>query len=191
MTDDKESKQLPSPGVTLRAVLLGTALIPINAYFIMSNHVIYWSMLGTNLSLIYSVVMILTILIAINLVLGRLSHRFVLSQGELLTVFVMLSVASTVGGHDTLQSIIPTIPSGSWYATPENEWKELFQNYLPDELTIDNLSPVKGFYKGESTFYESEHIYVWLRPILYMCSPSMKVSTYMYGSVQYYGGVYL
>ncbi len=162
-----EKRQAQHAGVTLRATILGLALIPVNTYFIMANYVGYWSTLGTTMALIYSVVIILTVLVAINSLIRRLSPRLALKQGELLTIFVMLSVSSAISGHDVVQSIVPAIPSGHWFATPENEWKDLFWRHLPSVLTIDAPSKVEGFYQGESSFYLQGQIHYWIRPVLW------------------------
>ncbi|MFC1719460.1 DUF6785 family protein, partial [Candidatus Poribacteria bacterium] len=162
-----EERQAQHAGVTFRAVIIGFALIPVNTYFIMANHITYWSTLGTTMALIYSVVIILAVITAINLGIRRLSPRFALKQGELLTIFVMLSVSAAVAGHDTVQSIVPIIPSGHWFATAENEWEALFWRYLPEALTIDRPSKIEAFYKGEGSFFAPRQINHWLRPILW------------------------
>ena len=48
----QETPQTGHPGVTFRAILLGILLIPPNTYFIMANHLRYWSTLPTTMSLI-------------------------------------------------------------------------------------------------------------------------------------------
>ena len=65
----------PSVGVTLRSVVLALLLIPINTYFIMANHLRFWSTLPTTMSLIYNVVITLTVLIALNSLLRRMKQR--------------------------------------------------------------------------------------------------------------------
>lgn len=167
MRKSREKHDAHHAGVTLRAVLLGLALIPVNTFFIMANHVKYWSTLATTMALIFNVVIILAALTAINLGIRRVSPRFALNQGELLTIFVMLSISSAISGHDTVQSVVPIVPSGYWYATPENEWKELFWQYLPSSLTIDNTARMDDLYRGESTLYTWEHLKYWVRPILW------------------------
>lgn len=70
--------QKPNAGVTFRAVLLGLSLIPINTYFIMANHLKYWSALPTTISLIFNVIITLAVLVAFNLLIQRLLPRFAL-----------------------------------------------------------------------------------------------------------------
>ena len=119
------------------------------------------------MALIYNVVIALTVLIAFNLLLKRFLPRFALKQQEFLTIFVMLSISSAISGHDMMQTVVPTVPDGFWFATPENEWKALFWRYLPSWLTINDFSGLEAFYDGESTFYTEFHIRAWLRPIFW------------------------
>lgn len=157
----------PNVGVTFRAVILGLLLIPINTYFIMANHLLFWSTLPTTLSLIYNVIITLTILIIINFLIQRFFPNFALKQGELLVVYIILSLSSAISGHDMMQTLVPTIPYGFQYATPENEWEQLFWKYLPRWLTLDNLSRLEDFYRGGNTLYTKAHLEYWLRPIFW------------------------
>ncbi len=159
--------QTPHPGVTLRAIILGLLLIPVNTYFIMANHLKFWSTLPTTMSLIYNVVITLVVLIPFNLLLRRFLPRFALKQGELLTVFVMLSLSSAIAGHDMMQTVIPTITDGFWFATPENEWRQVFWRYLPAWLTTNDLASLQALYGGDSTPYTKTNLHGWLRPILW------------------------
>ena len=167
MAEQTFKHQKPHPGVTFRAVTLGLLLIPVNTYFIMANHLKFWSTLPTTMSLIYNVVITLMVLIPFNFLLKRFLPRFALKQGELLTIFVMLSISSAISGHDMMQTVVPTIPDGFWFATPENEWKQLFWRHLPPWLTPDNLASLKDLYDGESSLYTKAHLMDWLRPILW------------------------
>ena len=144
MANPTLKNQKPHPGVTLRAVILGLLLIPANTYFIMANHLKFWSTLPTTMSLIYNVVITLMVLIPFNLLLNRFLPRFALRQGELLTVFVILSLSSAIAGHDMMQTVIPTITDAFWFATPENEWRQLFWRHLPPWLTFNDEDKPDG-----------------------------------------------
>ena len=161
------TRQKRNSVITFRAVVLGLILIPVNTYFIMANHLRYWSTLPTTISLIYNVIITLAILTALNLLLERFLPRFALKRGELLTIYIMLSISSAIAGHDHMQTIVSLIPGGHWFATPENEWEALFWRYLPPWLTIDNLSSLKGFYQGETDLYTGGYLKYWLRPIFW------------------------
>jgi hypothetical protein len=167
MTDIPKKTSRHDPGVTLRAVVLGLLLLPVNIYFIMANGIAYGRSFPTTVSIIFNVVITLTALIVVNSILKRISARLALRQGELLTVYIMLCLSSAIAGFDIMQTLVVMIPGGHWFATPENEWRELFWRYLPEWLTISDISSLQDWYKGESTFYTKEHILLWLRPILW------------------------
>ena len=56
--------------------------------------------------------------------------------------------------------------SGTWCATNENEWATLFSHYLPNGLVVKDTGILLPFYSGESSFYHSRHLTVWLVPIV-------------------------
>jgi len=163
----KKSAIKPEHGITLRAVILGLLLLPINTYFIMANGIAYGRSFPTTVAIMFNVVMTLIILLIINGILKRLSPRFTLKQGELLTVYAMLCLSSSIAGFDIMQTLVVMIPGGHWFATPENEWRELFWRYLPEWLTIGDTAKIDDWYQGESTFYTKEHVLLWLRPIFW------------------------
>ena len=109
MVEKAEFRQTTTENVTFRAVLLGLLLIPVNTYFIMANHLRFWSTLPTTMALIYNVVITLTVLMTFNFLLKRFLPRFALKQQELLTIFVMLSISSAISGHDMMQTVVPTV----------------------------------------------------------------------------------
>ena len=152
--------------VSLRSVVLGSLLIPLNNYFIMWNHLRYWSTLPTTISLIYNVVITVVVLVSLNIVIRIIAPEFVFQRGELLTIYTMLSIGSVLAGHDMIQTIMPTISDGFWFATPENEWQKLFGHHLPVWLVINDTSVLPAFYFGESTFYTFHHLSTWFRPIM-------------------------
>lgn len=166
-TPNIHSQQSIQPGVTFRAILIGIILIPPNTYFIMANHLRFWSTLPTTMSLIYNVVITLMVLVSLNFLLKLLVPRFAFRQGELLTIFVMLSLSSAIAGHDMMQTVVPVIPNGFWFATPENEWQQLFWRFLPSWMTLSDLSVLQDFYDGDTTFYTKKYMTAWWEPILW------------------------
>lgn len=122
---------------------------------------------SATINLIYNVVFTVFALILINFALSRFLPRFSFSQGELLTVYVMLNMASVLASHFTIQVLVPIIPHAFWFATPENEWQELFWRHIPGWLSVDDKGALADYYKGESTLYVAEHIKGWLEPVLW------------------------
>ena len=63
---DTAEPQISHPGVTLRAVIIGLLLIPVNMLFIMANVLYYWSTIPTLVSLFFNVVISLRVCPEIN-----------------------------------------------------------------------------------------------------------------------------
>ena len=76
-------------------------------------------------------------------------------------------MAISGSSSDFTQVQICILGHASWFATPENEWTELFSRYLPNWLTVSDKNVLRGYYEGESTFYTAEHLKGWLEPILW------------------------
>lgn len=150
--------------ITGRATLIGIVLIPFNSYWILHLSYIWDSNRPTSLALLFNVLFTLIVLIAISEVLRRFRPKWGLTQTELLTIYAMLCQASVFAGRDMLQVLIPLLGNGFWYATPENEWGQLFHQHLPEWLVVGKQEVLRGFYEGESTFYLQPHINAWLLP---------------------------
>ena len=153
-----------SKRITLRSIVIALALVIPNAYWSIQRGMI-WGGAPTTLSLFYNVVFTLFALTLLNLFLGKVSSRFALDQSELLVIYIMLSLATAVGGFDTIQVITQILGHPFWSATPENEWRELFWGHIPRWLTVSDLRALKGYYEGNSSLYVSEHFKVWLKPV--------------------------
>lgn len=154
-------------GVTLRAVLLGFALIPLNVYYIVQWETVWVAQFPTTLNIFYTAIFCLLLVISLNLLLKKLYPKSALTQGELLTIYIVLSTGISVSSHDYTQSLFGSLGACRWFATPENEWSSLFWRYLPSWLTVNDESVLRGFYMGESSLYTSKHIMGWLRPMFW------------------------
>ena len=153
-------------GVTLRAVLIGLAFIPINVYLVVQWETVWDIQDPTTLTIAFNAVFCLFLLIVVNLPIRRYLPSVALHQGELLTVYSILMVAVPVSGHDFTHSIMGTLGNAHWFATPENEWANLFLGYVPEWLE-PQVHVLDGYFTGQSSFYTSRHILGWLQPMLW------------------------
>ena len=154
-------------GVTLRALIIAVILIPINCYWVVELEAIKYISHPTTVSLFYNAVFSILVLICLNLLLRKFLPKFALSQGELLVIYTMVSLASGMAGHDMLQILVPMLGHAFWFATPENEWASLFHRYLPDWLTVSDENVLSGYYRGEKSLYAAEEIRGWIEPVLW------------------------
>lgn len=165
-------------GVTWRAIGLGAALIPFNAYWIQDSA---GQGYPTTVSLFFNVVFCLFWITALNAALGRAVPKYALSQGELLTVYTMTSIASALAGHDMLRVLIPMIAHPFRFATPENEWAELFHRYIPDWIAIKDKAALEELYQGESSLYQWKNAKAWAVPALAWTAFLTALTTFMLG----------
>ncbi len=154
-------------GVTFRSLIIAIILIPVNCYWVIEMEVIRYSGHPVTISLFFNVVFNIFVLIALNLLLKKYLPKQALSQSELLVIYIMLSLASGIAGHDMLEILVPMLGHAYWFATPENEWAELFHRYIPRWLTVSDESALDGYYNGEVSLYTIDHLKVWLEPVLW------------------------
>jgi hypothetical protein len=154
-------------GVTLRAVLIGLAFMPINVYLVVQWETVWGTQYPTTMGIFFNAIFCLFLVTVLNLPIKKFFPNSAFSQGEMLTIYTMLLMAITVSGHDFTQTIFCTLGTCRWFATPENEWSSLFWRYVPKWLTVNDENVLRDFYEGESTFYTAQHIKGWLEPMLW------------------------
>ena len=148
-----------------RIIWLGLALIPFNNYWVFAS--LRWDQgFPTTMSLFFNTIFALVVLIVLNTALHRITPRAALTQGELLTLYAMLSVASAICGHDLFEVIITNIATVGWLATEENEWGTLFHRYIPEWLALTDKNKLTVYFTGESSLYLQPHLQLWWKPVL-------------------------
>ena len=156
--------------VTWRAVLIALVLIPFNSFWIVYMETVHYIAHSTNFSLLFHAIFNLTLLLILNAVLRRISPRLVLGQGELVTIYVMLCIAGTLAGHSMMQILPPTLAAPVGFATPENDWKNLFGHHYPDWLIVTDTKALTGYMatatKRPATLYIETHIRPWIVPVI-------------------------
>jgi len=163
-------KGKPKTSVTIRSVLIVLILIPINSYWHIQMTLVWLMNFPAILTLLFNVIFILFWLTVLNLALKKYLPFAAFSQSELIIIYTMLVTSTSLSGYDMMQCLVSLIGNGSWYATPENEWSELFGRHLPAGFTMTDKNILTGFYSGESTLYDIEHIKAWLVPASIWCS---------------------
>ena len=78
----------------------------------------------------------------------------------------MLSIASGISGLDMMQDVVSNLGHAFWYATPENDWEQLFWRYLPKHLIVDDLKALRGYYEESSNLLIPLHFRAWFVPCL-------------------------
>jgi len=155
-------------GVTWKSILTVICLIPFSFYWIIAGEIgLVGYALNTYAVPFYNVVFTLFILVGLNFLCKKIFSRFCFSSQELLTIYILLSVACALPSITLMTILVTMIGHAFWFDSPENEWRILFWDLLPTWLTVQDKSVLSGYYLGESTFYTSSHFFAWLRPALF------------------------
>ncbi|MDI6827698.1 MAG: hypothetical protein QME62_04350 [Armatimonadota bacterium] len=162
---DKRRPEKYLSGVTLRAVIIALILIPFNNYWIFLTEIVRYAGHPTTISLFYNAVFLLLFLVGLNMLLRRFIPRWVFSQGELLTIYIMINLASAMASHDMIQVLIPGMSYPFRFATPENQWASLFLDKIPTWLSVRDKEVLNGFYQGASTLYTKKTLLAWAIPV--------------------------
>lgn len=150
-----------------RAFGLGLALIPANAWWVLQCETLRFSEYPTALSLLFNAVVILLGLLGLNALVRRAWPALALRRSELLLVYVMLTVASSIDGVNFLPILVCDLGFGFWNANESNGWARLFHRYVPDWAAVKDVEALRGLYEGHASFYAPEVLRAWLPPLLH------------------------
>ncbi len=163
----KEDGLLKSGGVTWKVVIITLVLIPFNFYWIIAGEVgLVGYALNTYAVPFYNVVFVVFSFTIINLACRYITRVRILTNAELLTIYILLSTACAFPSITLMTILVTTIGHAFWFATSENEWKQLFWDYLPKWLLVDDQKALAGYYKGATHLTKLEIVGVWIGPIL-------------------------
>ena len=158
-------RSAPRQSVTLRVVLLGLLLIPLQAQWIIYMELVRSGIFPTVLTLLFTTIFLLFGVAVLNLALRRWWPRVALRDGELVTLYVILAVGAALSGCDVGQTLVHILPAPYHFATPENGWEAHFHRDLPPGLMVTDEIALKHFYQGASSFYRPENWHPWVRPL--------------------------
>ncbi|NKB69350.1 MAG: hypothetical protein GKR89_19945 [Candidatus Latescibacteria bacterium] len=84
----------------------------------------------------------------INGFLFFIRRQFALSRADLVMIYIMLLIASAVPTQAFVGYLIPVISGLYYYATPENNWAEIFFPYVTEWLAPQDYKAVKDLHEG-------------------------------------------
>lgn len=152
-------------GVTRRALALTAVLAPANTWWLYQMQEVWSVGNPTILSLYFNVVFVLCLLVLLNKLLRVLRPAWALTQPELLVVYVLLSITTSCGAYDFLHWFLPNIAGVAYRAVPENRWREVFFDYLPRAMTMQDETSLRGLYEGGTSFYTTPEAWrPWVEP---------------------------
>ena len=151
---------------TFRAFLIGGLLC-----FLMSAWFPYAGIFikGSDMTQHYAgsgALLLLFILIIVNALLKKLGGGFGLGRGDLAGIHTMMWVAITLLSWGLVWDLIPSMVGFPYYSTPENQWGELFVQYLPPWAFVQDESAIREFFEG-APGGSGVPLDVWIGPLLY------------------------
>ena len=154
-------------GRVWRGLVAGTVLLPPNVMWVLwMEHIGAHGPILSTISLFFNVVFILFFLALANSVLRRVAPRLAFTQGEMIIVYVMLTIGTALAGLDMMQVLISVMTHGFWFATPENRWADMLAK-APPWLFVSDKRILYGYYNGSSSFYQPEVLAAWVPPVLW------------------------
>ncbi len=156
----------PGSGVTWRSVLLSLLLMPLNVWWVTIVEVRWYTLDGSCLPLFITPIFFLFVLALLNRGTARWRPASALRQGELLVVYIALSLSCVFSGHDMLQNLFGAMGHAHYHAKPENHWAERFLVLVPDWLFVGgrpgDMASLNAFYNGSANPWDPRLLGPWL-----------------------------
>ena len=132
----------------MRGILIGAVLgFLLNVFDAYATNIIHGSYLTLNFSTPAALFFFFLVVVAGGLV--SLLHRaLALTRSELITIYIMLVVACCIPGMGFTQFMIPCLLGSTYYATPENNWDFLYNQYIPAWMIPRGENVARYFFEG-------------------------------------------
>lgn len=146
---------------------IACGLMPLLALWVVQSELIWYTGHSTAISLFYHVTFVILLIALANLAVARYWPKRALDAGEVMTIYVMLSVAGTLCSHDLLQILIPMISYPTLAANPQNRWDEIILSHVPSWSIVTDIDVCRGLAVGNSTLYDMRVLAAWAKPLAF------------------------
>ena len=144
--DEASSLSQAGEAFTIRALGVGTLmalLIAVGCPYVL--HVMHASYMDIDFSTPAAIFLFFILVFIVNSVLRPM--RLALNAGELLVVYIMMIIATTIPTMGMTASFIPDI-AAEYYASPENGWDELIVPHLPSWVRPTDRQAIAWLFEG-------------------------------------------
>ena len=152
--------------ITIRCVIIGltctAALCLITPY---NDYYVGGTFLGGNHFPIGPIFVLITLTLLVNVILERVRPGSSLNGVELATIWCMTVAASGLPSSGMMRYLIPSLLCYRHFATPENDWANIFHQYIPKWSVVTDSHAIGSFFEGTGSA-ESTPWLPWLRPLL-------------------------
>ncbi|MBT3267642.1 hypothetical protein HN371_10835 [Candidatus Poribacteria bacterium] len=136
----------------------------VNAYWISIASEL-WYYVYTAISPFSNATFTLAILLVVNTALKRVGPHAALKPSELLVVYIMVTMVSTVAGHTMMSILMHTLAHPFWFANDENQYRELFFRFIPEWFMARDPDVYAGYFQGDSSIVVADHWRAWVAPV--------------------------
>ena len=140
----------PSLQPTKRALLIGTlGAAAIGGGVPYCHMVLHGSPIASYFNTPAAIILFFFLSLLGNTLLGLLRRSWILSRAELALVYIMWIVATAIPAKGFTTFLLPDITAVVYYATPENNWRELLLPLIPQWIMpFREFADVQDFYEG-------------------------------------------
>ncbi|MCM8777622.1 MAG: hypothetical protein NC905_05110 [Candidatus Omnitrophica bacterium] len=151
---------------TLRSIIIGTILsVIISIGDIYNMIVIKGSYMTLDLTTPAALFFIFWITL-LNLLLRKVMPKASLSAGEMILIYIMMIVASSIPTMGFTLYFIPLISGLKYHTTPQNKWDTLILPHIKKHLILQDENAIKWFYEG-LPYGEKIPWIAWFKPIFF------------------------
>lgn len=159
----------PMGFVSIRAIAIACALMPILAVWVVQSELVWYSGHSTAISLFFHVTFVLMLLSLLNLGIKKLWPSKAFSAGELMTIYMMLAIAGTFCSHDLLQVLMPMIHSPMYAGNVVNAWVTHVIPHLHKWTYVlgADAGVLRSFAVGSGSLYTWDAFQPWIAPVTF------------------------
>lgn len=151
--------------MTRRVLVIAFLLAPIHALWIVKSEVVWAFVHASVLSVFFNVVATLFLITLGNLWLRRRAPRLALSTSELAGLYILLSAATAVYGHDFLQVLANMLIYPYRQMEGGGAWVGAVRQHLPAWLVVTDPAELKAVWLGSANPYRWAALRAWATPL--------------------------
>ena len=147
--DPARQQMGPASAVTLRGILVGClmcAIIAVGAPY--TTMLLKGTPMGFSSSTPAAFFLLFIFMVTVHLLLGLCRRSWAFSRGELLTIMLMMMVASAIPTRGVTGMVLPMITGTYYYASEGNKWASQVHPHMEDWFLVGDAAAVEGFYEG-------------------------------------------
>ena len=102
-----------------------------------------------------------------NVLVRAIGRSLALRREELTLIYVMMIVSASLPTFGMVSHLLPMITNVFYFASPENQWAETIQPYVPHWLAPHDEEVIVGFYEGLLIAGQPIPWHAWVLPLFY------------------------